>query len=134
MPHQARETPVILSKPTGSRLNGAAFVIDELAQVRSYIQARAEARRNFGKEIFSDPAWDMLVQLYASQLSQHRIALSRLCGLSQVAGGTGKRWLDILETNGEIERIADPLDRRRTWVNLTPAGSSKMKAYFKAIA
>jgi hypothetical protein len=33
----------------------------------------------FGPDLFADPAWDILLDLYAARLEQQRVAVSSLC-------------------------------------------------------
>ena len=108
-------------------------IVDELRQVRAYLAARASARRAFGEASFSDPAWDMLVQLYAHNLAQRRISLSALCAIARVPAATGQRWIRQLEDNGHVERTADPMDARKHRIQLTSSGRSKLQAYFQAL-
>lgn len=104
-----------------------------LRQVRAYVAARANARSAFGEQMFSDPAWDMLVQLYAHDLAQRRITLSKLCAVARVATATGQRWIRQLEHSGHVERAADPLDARKCRIQLTYSGRAEMEAYFRAL-
>lgn len=104
-----------------------------LGQVRAYLTARASARRAFGDAMFSDPAWDMLVQLYAHDLAQSRISLSALYIVARVPAATGQRWIRQLEHSGDVERAADPLDARKHRIQLTSSGRDKMEAYFRAL-
>ena len=106
---------------------------DKLRQVRAYLTARANARSAFGEAMFSDPAWDMLVQLYAHDLAQQRITLSRLCAMAHVATATGQRWIRQLERTGHVKRAADPLDTRKHRIQLTSSGRVRMEAYFRAL-
>lgn len=108
-------------------------IVHKLRQVRAYLAARASARRAFGQATFSDPAWDMLVQLYAHDLAQRRISLSALCAIARVAAATGQRWIRQLEDNGHVQRTTDPMDARKHRVQLTSSGRSKMQAYFEAL-
>lgn len=98
--------------------------------VRDILRARARRADFFSARLFADPAWDMLLELYAAELDQTRISVGTLCLGSRVPATTGIRWIYTLEREGLINRDADPLDRRRFFVSLSPAASDAMTAYF----
>jgi DNA-binding MarR family transcriptional regulator len=75
----------------------------------------------------------MLLQTYLAFVEQRRIAVSALCDAAAVPSTTGLRWVTALEQEKMLVRIADPLDRRRVWVELSPRGISAMKRYFESI-
>jgi len=54
-------------------------------------------------------------------------ALSRGTGLSSAATTT---LIDRLERKGFVRRVADPADRRRVLVEMTPAGRERVGAYY----
>lgn len=99
-------------------------------RVRSFITARRNAQRSFGGGIFSDPAWDMLIQLFDCQLAHRRVSLSALSKLAGVAPATGQRWIKALEDEGHVHKTPDCLDSRRIWISLTAEASAKMEAFF----
>jgi len=109
------------------RVTSAAFV-------RRVIAARAARRRYFNAELFADPAWDMLLELYALDCEQRRTSVSKLAVAVGVPATTALRWLDRLHGDRLIEREADPLDGRRVWVGLTNEGQTAMRAYLEQLA
>ena len=86
-----------------------------------------------GDELFADPAWDMLLELYASHLGRHIVSTSELVAASAVPATTALRWIDKLDSVGLARRIADPDDRRRVLVQLSGEGLAKMRSYFAAV-
>lgn len=105
----------------------------EIKRVRSAIRARSRRTDFFSARLFSDPAWDILLELYLSELLQQRVSVSALGGSGGVAPTTVLRWLEILRTNGLIERTSDPLDARRVFVTLSPEASKAMHDYFATL-
>lgn len=105
-----------------------------ISDVRTVIRARAERTRFFGADLFADPAWDILLELYACELSQQRLSVSKLTYASNVPATTVLRWLGVLEQQGLIARYPDPRDGRRVWISLSPAGSESMARYFEAVS
>jgi hypothetical protein len=88
----------------------------------------------FNSRLFADPAWDMLLVLYAMELEQRRISVGGLCASSRVPATTALSWIRALTREGLIQKHSDPLDGRRVHVRLSPPGSEAMGAYFARIA
>lgn len=97
--------------------------------IRGMLEARRRRSVILGS-LFADPAWDMLLQLYAMHLDGKRAAVSDLCKASAVPYTTALRWIGRLEHAGMIVRTADSEDGRRIWVELSPVGEDGMKRYF----
>jgi DNA-binding MarR family transcriptional regulator len=95
------------------------------------IEDRKRRGTIFPAELFADPAWDILLELYRAELRQCRVPVSRLCTASQVPATTALRWLNTLEAEGLLARGADPFDRRRVYIRLTSTGSMAMAWYFE---
>lgn len=102
-------------------------------RVASAVRARGERNAYFGSDLFSDPAWDILLELYLSELLQRPISVSKVAMATTVPSTTVIRWLAALEDKGLVIRQSDNLDGRRVWVSLSEAGSLAMRAYFEAL-
>ncbi|HEX8643728.1 MAG TPA: MarR family transcriptional regulator [Allosphingosinicella sp.] len=87
--------------------------------VRTLIGLRQLRREYLGAELFFDPAWDMLLDLFASRLAGRRVTVTSLCIAAGVASTTALRWMKSLEAKGFILRHRDPGDRRRVYVELS---------------
>jgi len=92
---------------------------DNAARVRQYLRARRLRERLLPAELFADPAWDMLLDLYASEFERQRVSISSACIAAAVPATTALRWLTRLEELALIERQDDPHDSRRSFVRLT---------------
>ncbi len=101
--------------------------------VRRIIDARTARRRFFGSDLFADPAWDILLELYALRCDQRRTSVSKLCLAAAVPPTTALRWIDKLHGDGLVEREPDVFDGRRIWVSISERGFGAMKSYFGAI-
>ena len=91
---------------------------------------RAERDAIFGREIFSDPAWDILLALYSAHLSQCRETIGSVTIASGVSPTTALRWFGKLEEIGLVYLNADHLDGRRRFAELSEAGLKAMNEYF----
>ena len=89
------------------------------AQVRAAIRSRRLRDQLFGAGWFEDPAWDMLLDLFAAELEGTRVSVSSLCIAAAVPPTTALRWLARMTEAGLIERQPDPSDRRRAFTVLS---------------
>lgn len=127
------------------RLKNALCLVDEIVAEResrrleqpvteSYVKAILALRRKrelyFDRGLFADPAWDILLELYAAELGQRRLSVSSLCIGAAVPATTALRWIGALEKKGLIERSDDPLDARRIFVALSTEGIEKLERFF----
>lgn len=101
--------------------------------VRAMIRLRRLREQFFAKELFADPAWDMLLDLMAARLDNNRVAVSSLCIAASVPATTALRWIRTLTEYGLFIRKADPEDRRRIFIELADDTFEAMKAYFGAL-
>lgn len=102
--------------------------------VHSAMRARALRFDFFKRDLFPEPAWEMLLHLYAKELEHQRVSASRLCLASGVPASTALRWINRIEREGLIIRRRDPLDGRRRWIELSQAGTAAMTSYFEALS
>lgn len=106
---------------------------DHAKKVKNVIKARRNRATHFDAEMFSDPAWDILLELYAAELQQAEMSVSAIGVMAGVPATTALRWLSMLTAGGLIRRREDPLDRRRVYVTLSPEGGARMRRYFDAL-
>ena len=103
------------------------------AQIRATIRARRLREQFFKRDLFADPAWDMLLDLMAARLEDRRVAVSSLCIAAAVPPTTALRWIKALCDQGLLVRVADPEDGRRVFIELADATAQRLEAYLKAV-
>lgn len=118
-----------LRSPTATAVSGATTA----AHVRTLIRARRVRERYLPAEIFSDPAWDMLLDLTAARLESHRVSVSSLCIAAAVPTTTALRWIRNLCDAGLFERHNDPDDARRAFISLADPAAAAMLDYMAAV-
>lgn len=101
--------------------------------VRRIIHQRQLRSRFFGKTLFSDPAWDMLLDLTAARAEHKRVSVTSLCIASGIPSTTALRWIGILINAGLCERLEDDQDRRRVFIGLTDKGAQTAASYFNEL-
>jgi DNA-binding MarR family transcriptional regulator len=103
------------------------------ADVRKIIRGRRLRDQYFGDGLFEDPAWDMLLDLYAAELEGAQVSVSSLCIAAAVAPTTALRWIARMTEGGLFERQPDPFDRRRAFLGLSADARAKMERYLTAL-
>jgi DNA-binding MarR family transcriptional regulator len=86
---------------------------------RAWTRIRRMREKVLGADLFADPAWDMLLDLYVEHKAGRCPSVSSLCIASQVPVTTALRWISKLEHDGLVTRSHDPKDGRRIYVHLT---------------
>lgn len=114
--------------------NDALNAHSELTVIQKTISARRARNKNFPRGLFGEPAWDMMLELFESGLCQRRTTVSSLCKASQVPPTTALRWIKTLTDKDIFVRRADPLDRRRVFVELSDKTTYGMRTYFGLIS
>lgn len=102
--------------------------------VRQVIRQRRLRDELFDSELFADPAWDMLLDLYAARLDRSRVSVSSLCIAAAVPATTALRWIKTLTETGLFERKADQHDARRIFVQLSDEATTAMHRYFARLS
>ena len=103
------------------------------APVRRMLRQRRMREQFFPADLFADPAWDMLLDLYAAQLEGQPVAVSSLCIAAAVPATTALRWIKTMTDTGLFERHADPRDGRRIFIGLSAKTAQAMERYFAAL-
>ena len=103
------------------------------ALARSEIRRRSSRGRFFRSSLFSDPAWDILLELFSAQHEGRMVSVSSVGLTANIPQTTALRWINALEREGLIRRTDDPRDGRRTFLSLSHHGLQAMYRYFEAI-
>jgi hypothetical protein len=126
---QIRDTgPGFRAEPAGEPLTAT-----RATDVRDVIRARRMRAAHFPDDLFADPAWDMLLDLFAAELEHRRVSVSSLCIAAAVPGTTALRWIGSMIEARLFDRYADPNDRRRAFISLSATARAGMQQYFHAV-
>jgi CheY-like chemotaxis protein len=99
-----------------------------LANLRTMRRTRA---RYFPSDLFSDPCWEMLLDLYDARLAGAEVTVTSLGAASGVPLTTALRRMDTLQGHGLIARVEDAGDKRRTIIRLTAPGFQAVESFFE---
>jgi DNA-binding MarR family transcriptional regulator len=102
--------------------------------VKDILRFRRLRNRLLGADLFGEPAWEILLELFAANWSGERLSVSGACYVSGVPSSTALRWIVRLERDGWIERVDDPLDRRRSWLRLTDGAEKRLREFITQMA
>ena len=104
----------------------------ELALARQFYALRRRRHRFLAADLFGEPTWDILLDLYIAAHEGRRVPTTSSCIGAHVPPTTALRWLRILEARGLVEREEDRRDGRRTFVRLSRRGLSSMQGFLHA--
>lgn len=123
-----RRITAILSPESCGRQRKRAALAQFVARMR---QLRMRRNELIGAPLFRDPAWDMLLELFAAHEGGRNVSVSSLCYASGVPPTTALRQIHRLEKHKLLVRKGDSQDNRRCYVQPTPkaiAGVASMAA------
>lgn len=101
--------------------------------VRRMLRQRRMREQYFPADLFADPAWDMLLDLYAARLERQPVSVSSLCIAAAVPATTALRWIKTMTDAGLFIREADPQDGRRIFIALAEGAFDALARYFEAL-
>lgn len=108
----------------GSRVHTSLTRVGRILKLR---KARDDI---FGRSLFGEPAWDMLLHLYDAHLQGRPECVTSVCAASGVPPSTALRWIHCLLDRKWILREGDSCDQRRLIVSLSPKGVLAMECFF----
>lgn len=106
---------------------------DLLERVRIIAERRVERYQYLPAEMFGEPAWDMLLDLYLASGDGKSISVSSACIASRAPATTALRWLRRMEQLGLVARVNDDSDRRRVYVTITDAAKRALADWLLSI-
>lgn len=103
---------------------------DLISEAKRELSRRRSRSKIFGKAMFGEPAWDMLLLLYASQETE-RLTATRLALLSGGSKATALRWIEYLVSQKWVDRSEHPTDKRSVFVTLSERGREMLEQYLQ---
>lgn len=101
----------------------------ELAsECASMYATRRQRDKLLPAEMFGEPAWDMLLELFRCSLQGSELPITSLCIASGVPQTTALRYLELLLGNGLILRRRSDHDKRVGYVRLSKEGYGMMSS------
>lgn len=107
---------------------------DELVtRARIVLNSRRARSRYFSPAIFGEPAWDILLVLYITDVAGDRQTIGKLAEWITTPPSTVLRWVGYLERENLIERHPHPTDRRIMFIKLSDKGRASLDSYLRAL-
>ncbi|MBO6642788.1 MAG: response regulator [Altererythrobacter sp.] len=110
---------------------------DEEQQLRRFLRGQIASRRRrsefINSELFTDPAWDILLELTLAKLDKTPIPTTSACAATQVPFSTAFRHVGNLVTSGLVRRWKDEHDSRRVMLELEDDTYEAMTDYLLSI-
>ncbi len=88
---------------------------------------------HFPAELFHEPAWDMLLALFVAHEDRQTMNVKTLVASAHAPVTTSQRWIDHLHKLKLIDRVIDPIDRRRMEISLSDSGLTAVTAYLRRL-
>ncbi len=98
---------------------------------RRMVRERLRRARFFKSDLFADPAWDMMLDIFIAEAEGRETPVMNLCLSSQVPETTTLRWVKTLEQAGIFVRQKDEHDQRRVLVRLSPPAALALASYLE---
>lgn len=95
--------------------------------------ARRVRAEHLNAPIFSEPAWDMLLELYIRETSGASSTTAQLYSVQGAPSSTASRWLDVLESAGLIARRRILINGNSELIHLTSRGRTALDDYLTAV-
>jgi DNA-binding MarR family transcriptional regulator len=95
---------------------------------------RHQRRRVFRDPVFSNPGWDILLDLFLAAADGRPLSVKAACLAATVSKTTGLRYLRRLDELGLVIRAPHPTDHRSSQMALTDEGLRHMQTYLARLA
>jgi len=98
---------------------------------RMVLKARAKRTDFLPSDVFGEPGWNMLLELFTAREQEQRIAMTSLCIASLAPTTTALRWIDKLVASDLVVLKPSTSDGRVIYVELSRDGFLSMQRYFR---
>lgn len=115
---------------TSRRQSAPAAQSSVLAAAAEACAARRRLYALFGRRLFSDPSWDILLELFVSTLEGRQVTVSTACMAACAPTTTALRHIAYLVQEGLVVRRPHPADARSTYLELTEQAVARLTQYF----
>lgn len=88
----------------------------------------------FDGELFSDPAWSLMLDIYGQMSRGRRTSLAGAAGSARAPVNTAQRWINLLTERGFLVQKTEGRDPKRVYVELSPDLFDCMTAYLGQVA
>ena len=133
---QLRQAAAELERQARSNGKGPIALPDDLPvpialrqRAKAILKSRDSRERFVDADLFGEPAYDMLLDLFMAAEDRKMVSVSSACVAARVPQTTALRWITLLEKRGLVERAPDTSDGRRHLVRLTAGATESVRAF-----
>lgn len=120
------------AEPPGDDARPAEPLERRREALRELKTIRRDRSTYFPADLFADPCWEMLLDLYDARLGGEEVTVTSLGAASGVPLTTALRRMEALQSHDLIDRVEDRDDKRRTIMRLTEHGLRAVENFFEA--
>jgi hypothetical protein len=84
-----------------------------------YLKLRSQRDAIAGPSLLSDPAWDMLLDLFVGHITGRDVSVTSACVASRRPATTSLRYIERMMKQGLIRREKDVNDHRKVYLRMT---------------
>ena len=111
--------------------NGLGMITKDGRAARKMLKERRLREEFFKSDLFGEPAWDMLLDLFAASEEGKQVFTSSLCIAAAVPASTALRWINVLVDKGLAVREPDPRDLRRVKVEISSSAKTAVRSFIR---
>ena len=104
-----------------------------LSKAQLVLSSRRAREQYFDRDLFGEPAWDILLALYVTEDAGARFTVSKLAECIGTPLSTAVRWVNALEEKSLVGRVGHQTDRRIIFIQLLDKGRSALDSYLGAL-
>lgn len=98
-----------------------------------YLKLRASRDEIADGQLLSDPAWDMLLDLFVGHITGRDISVTSACLASRRPATTSLRYIDRMAKDGLVRREKDPRDHRKVYLRMTEKAFRSVASWVDAL-
>ena len=114
---------------TSSAGNPYAPTTEKLVELARKVSRMRSVRPSyFASELFSEPAWEMLLALLVADSAGYRMTITNVCDSCNAPDSTALRWLDKMKDSSLVRRRKNPTDARIVYIEIEPHAKTALIA------
>jgi hypothetical protein len=106
---------------------------DLIGFARQILAGRQQRDRYFDPVLFSNPAWDILLNLYVAAADDRAMSALDSCGASAMPESVVLRWLSYLKQDEMVIESANPRHPRQTLLRLSEQARLTIRSYLGSL-
>jgi hypothetical protein len=109
----------LAAPPAESDAPASTAPVDLGAFARHLYEERRLRDEALGADLFADPMWDLMLDLYAAAAEGTRVSVSHACVASRAPSSSALRYIKEMTTKGLVVRDDCRTDARKVYVRLS---------------